>query len=360
MTYIYVVLLAAIIAIMGVFIFRKLKIMDRPGTDLKNTRKPVPTIQWVFVYGWFLAIIGLLFPEYYHQPLFLWLILWSLPIVIVQFLDEMHYIQKSKLEIPSWVRLISHIIGAIIAVYVGGMGNQEILIGTYKRIMPTRAVAIFFIARSTLCINAINRFDGIYAQASGVSTVGFFTIFFLIKYIVFWNYVDFTPEKVQMLTMIQNIAFALWSISLVSTVIEFKPLALVRDVGIMFFGFSLAYLSVVWGAKIGTLIVALSLVIFDAIWVGFWRIFILKKSPLQWDYTHLHHRLLGLGWTRPEARATIWIWSLVMMILILLQGIDRGNKVIIAVMMAALFFGINAYLFLVRKLPCGLNMKKEI
>ena len=75
--------------------------------------------------------------------------------------------------------------------------------------MPTRAVAIFFIVRSTLCINAINWFDGIYAQASGVSTIGFFTIFFLIKYVVFGYYSGFTLEKIQMLTMMQNIAFVL-------------------------------------------------------------------------------------------------------------------------------------------------------
>ena len=81
--------------------------------------------------------------------------------------------------------------------------------------------------------------------------------------------------------MIQNIAFALFALSLVSTFIEFKPIALVRDVGIMFFGFSIAYLSVVGGAKIGTLLVALSLVIMDAIRVGARRIFVMKKSPLK-------------------------------------------------------------------------------
>lgn len=360
MSYLFSFLLAGVIAVAGIFLFKYFKIMDKPGSDLKNTRQPVPTIQGVFVYAGFLTIIAILFPQYFHQPLFLGLVLGSLPIVLIQLLDELHYIGKSKLEIPARARLISHMIGAIIAVYIWWLGNQEILIGGWKRIMPTRAVAIFFIVRSTLCINAINWFDGIYAQASGVSTIGFFTIFFLIKYVVFVHYTGFTPEKIQMLTMMQNIAFVLWSISLVSTVIEFKPIALVRDVGIMFFGFSLAYLSVVGWAKIGTLIVALSLVIFDAIRVGFWRIFVLKKSPLKGDYTHLHHRLLGLGWTRPEARATIRIWSGVMMVLILLQGIDRGNKVIIAIMMALLFFGINIYLFLIKKLPCGLNMKKEI
>jgi len=105
--------------------------------------------------------------------------------------------------------------------------------------------------------------------------------------------------------------------------------------------------------------VALSLVIFDAIWIIFYRIFILKKNPMKGDYTHIHHRLLGLGWTRGEVRAFVWIFSLLMMVLMLMQGANRWNKVIIFVIMAVLFFGVNAYLFLYKKLPCGLPEKKE-
>lgn len=119
--------------------------------------------------------------------------------------------------------------------------------------------------------------------------------------------------------MVQNLSFFLFIISLIYTFIEYKPLGLVRDVGIMFFGFAIAYLSVAGGAKIGTLVVALSLAIFDAIWVGLYRIFIIKKNPLNGDYTHFHHRLMGLGFSRGETRAFIRIWSLMMMILMLLQ-----------------------------------------
>jgi len=52
------------------------------------------------------------------------------------------------------------------------------------------------------------------------------------------------------------------------------------------------------GAKIGTLLVVLSLPIFDAIWVFVNRIFVMKKSPMKKDYTHLHYRLMALGRTR--------------------------------------------------------------
>lgn len=147
--------------------------------------------------------------------------------------------------------------------------------------MPQRLLAIGFALWSTLCINAINWFDGIYGQASGVSSIGFLTILLLIEFVVFREYTNFTEANMQILLFVKNISFVLFVIALVSTIVEYKPLGLVRDVGIMFFGFALAYLSVVGGAKIGTLIVALSLVIFDAIRVGLRRIFVMKKNPLK-------------------------------------------------------------------------------
>jgi L-lysine 2,3-aminomutase len=47
-----------------------------------------------------------------------------------------------------------------------------------------------------------------------------------------------------------------------------------------------------------------------------------------------------------------------MMVLILMQGINRGHKLIVLLMMAVVFFGVNYYLFVIKKLPCGLALKK--
>lgn len=47
-----------------------------------------------------------------------------------------------------------------------------------------------------------------------------------------------------------------------------------------------------------------------------------------------------------------------MMIFILIQGTDRANKLIIFTVMALVFFGVNYYVFIVKKVPCGLPMKK--
>ncbi len=347
------------ISLLWIRIFKKIGILDKPGNDLKNTRKPVPTILGVFVYLGFFGIVAVLFPEYLSNRLFWGLIIGWFPIVLVQLLDELRYIDKIKFSLPSWFRLLSHILGAVLAVYIWGFQGQEILIGSWSWIMPQWFFAIFFVIWSILCINAINRIDGINAQASWVSSVGFLTIFLLIKYVVFQHFTVFTEANLVTLHLVENLALVLFALSLVSTIVEYKPLALLRDVGIMFFGFSLAYLSIAGGAKIGTIVVALSLVIFDAVWVWFYRIFIIKKSPLKGDYTHLHHRLLWLGWNRSEIRAFVWIFSSIMMILMLMQEANRINKIWIFLIMALVFFGVNYYLFLVKKLPCGLKLEKN-
>lgn len=356
--YVLPLIIGIVVARLWLLIFRKLHILDKPGNDLKNTRKPVPTMQGIFVYLAFFVIIAICFPVIFRSNIFRWLFVGTLPIIVFEFIEELRYIGKINRKIPTIFRLVWHILWAVLAIYVWGFGPQELLIWSHTFIIPQRGFAIFFVIWSIICINAINRFDGIYAQASGVSSIWFLTIFLLIQFVVFGHYTNFTPENMQVLTTVKYLSFTLFAISLISAFVEFKPLWLVRDLWIMFYGFALAYLSVVGGAKIGTLLVALSLVIFDAIRVGLRRIFVIKKSPLKWDYTHLHHRLMWLGWTRKEVRATVRIRSLFMMILILLQWTDRTNKIVIFVMMATVFFGVNYYLFIVKKLPCWLQIKK--
>lgn len=344
------------VALFGLFFFRKINLLDKPGSDLKNTRKPVPTLQGIFVFLALIAGVGLLFPEYFSNSLFLGLLIPGILIGVVEMIEELSYLGKFP-KIPPIIRLIVHILAAFLAVWIGGIGNQELVLGDMVWQIPNWLFTIAFLIWTMFCINAINRFDGIYAQGSGVSAIGFLTIFLLIKFVVFQSYEQF--NNLEALLLVQNLSLFLFIISLIYAVIEYKPLGLVRDVGIMFFGFAIAYLSVAGGAKIGTLIVALSLPLFDAIWVGLYRIFIAKKNPLNGDYTHFHHRLLGLGFSRGETRAFIRIWSLMMMVLMLLQGANRLHKIIIFVMMASLFFGLNAYLFFYKKLPYGLAIKKE-
>lgn len=359
LNYILSFCLVVIVFILWLFVFKKCKILDRPGADLKWVRWPVPTLMWIFAYLSLILVILMFFPDMFSNKLFLGLILWVLPIIIVELIEELWYMWRLKFRIPQRIRLLAHIWWAILAVYVWWIWEwQELVFWDFVWKFPQWIFVIFFVIWSMLCINAINWIDGINGQASGVSAIWFLTIYLLIKFVVMKVYTTFTNRDI--LVLVSNLSLILFFISLISTIIEFKPFWLLRDVWIMLFWFSLSYLSVAWWAKIGTLVVALSLVIFDAIWVGLYRIFILKKNPMKWDYTHIHHRLMWLGWSRWEVRAFVWIWSLVMMILMLMQSGNRLNKIVIFVMMALIFFGVNAYIFLIKKKPCGLQgLKKD-
>ena len=343
----------------GWYWFKKWKVLDRPGADLKWVRWPVPTLMWIFAYLSFALVVLIFFPDIFSNKVFLGLILWVLPIILVELVEELGYMWRVKFRVPQIVRLLAHIWWAILAVYIWNIWAwQEFVYWDFVWKIPQWIFVIFFVIWSMLCINSVNRIDWINGQASWVSAIWFLTIFLLIKLVVMKVYTTFTNRD--MLVLVSNLSLILFFISLISTIIEFKPFGLLRDVGIMFFGFALAYLSVVGWAKIWTLVVALSLVVFDAIWVWLYRIFVLKKNPMKWDYTHIHHRLMWLGWTRWESRAFVRIWSLVMMILMLMQEWNRLNKLIIFVMMALIFFGVNAYIFLVKKKPCWLQgLKKD-
>ncbi len=341
----------------GIKIFRKLNILDKPWKDLKWSRKPVPTMQWIVVYLIFLIVVSLFFPEMWTNRLLLWFLAWGTLIVIVEIITELEYIWKIWFKIPAWARFLVHLIAACLALRISGIENFEFLLWNNAIIIPQRALYVLFAIRSTFVTNAVNWIDWINAQWNGILTIWFFTIFGLIQRVVLPSYTEYTNYDT--LILVQQLSLILAIISLVYTVIEFKPSALIRDIWTMFLAFGLAYLSVLWGTKIWTLIVALSLVIFDAIWIIFYRIFILKKSPMQWDYKHMHHRLLRLWRTRWEVRAFVRIWSIIMMVLMLMQWTNRINKIIIFLIMAALFFGVNVYLFLIKKLPCWQDDKKE-
>lgn len=94
--------------------------------------------------------------------------------------------------------------------------------------IPQWIFYFLFSLRSVFIINAVNRIDGVNAQGNGILTIGFFTIYCLIHFIVFQSYTEFPNESV--LHLVEKLSLLLGMISLVYTVIEFKPFGLIRDI----------------------------------------------------------------------------------------------------------------------------------
>lgn len=357
MSFVLPILTTIAIALLGLVSFRRRGVLDKPGPDIIPKRKPVPTMQWIFVFCAIVVWFAIGFPDYLHNAIVQWLLAGCLILLCIATRDERRYIHWQK-DIPAWMRLLVQVVAIVVALYIGNVWIPEWTFQGMIIAVPKVVFALFFICWAMLCINAINRFDGVYGQASGVSSIWFLTTMLLIQFVVLPYYTDISAQHEAVLLLVRNVSYIFFLVSLVYTIIEYKPRWLVRDLGTMIFWFALAYLSIVGGVKIGTIVVALSLVMFDAIRVGLHRLFVLHKSPLQWDYTHLHFRLLWLGWTRGEIRAFVRSRWLFMMIIMLLQDADRGDKLIVFVTLAVIFFAVNAYLFWIKKLPCGLSLKK--
>lgn len=127
-----------------------------------------------------------------------------------------------------------------------------------------------------------------------MSAIGYASIVALVQRVVIPAFPELSSSHEAILYVVTTIGTIMTIASVIYTIIEYKPYGLLRDVGSWFYGFSLAYLALLGGAKIGTMLVVLSLPLFDFIRVIAHRIFIMKKNPLKGDYTHLHHRLLRL------------------------------------------------------------------
>ena len=323
---------------------KRLNILEHKKRADYYHRLPVPNIQWIPLWITLLCCIITLGHEYIHNT---YMIIYIGATFLLGLLATIDLYKP----ISALIRLLFQITLFGWIVIIWGVDINTIRLGTGNIEMGSVISIIFSIIRFIVCTNAVNWFDWIQWQSSWVTSIGAFSLFSIITLIVLPSYEHLTFDVLQQLEITKIISLSLGLVALLYTIIEYKPRGLVRDIGTSIYWFSLAYLALLWGGKMWTLIVTLSLVLFDRVRVILHRILIMKKSPLQWDYTHLHHRLLANWWTRSEVRWFVWIRSLVMTVLMILQWTNSFHKRIIMCMMAILFFGVNVYLFWIKKLP---------
>lgn len=101
-------------------------------------------------------------------------------------------------------------------------------------------------------------------------------------------------------------------------------------------GFFLAVLSILSGAKLATLILVLAVPMIDAAFVIFSRLS-RGKSPFLGDRTHLHHKLMDLGWGK--RRIAAFYWGCAFLLGMLALRLNSEGKVFTIVLVAALLIG---------------------
>lgn len=254
--------------------FPKLGLMDKP--ELYGHKRPaVPYSVGIMLFLVF-VVSSILF--YSLDANFLLLIGAGGLLVVVSFLDD-------YFKINPWVRLVVQIICSIGAVYSGArvleISNpfgDPIVLGSFSVLL-----SVFWIV---LLTNLLNFLDGVSGLSSGVSSIGFFVLFGLSV----WPGMHLVDQS-----LVSFVSVTLGFIALSAAIFEFySPKILVGDSGSMFFGFMLAVLSLINGGKLATVALVLIVPIFDGLW-AFSRRLYNKKSPLQGDLEHFHHRLIDIG-----------------------------------------------------------------
>lgn len=324
-------------------IFLSFHILDNPWKYQKK-RAPIPYSMGIIFFVSFFILSFFFLPHSYKLYL-LWGFWWI--ITLVSFIDD-------RLNISPKIRLcIQIIIGAVIGLtaikvwYIsnifGGIIDLDaffIEIFQYKIYLIS---LLFTIGWYVFIFNALNWTDGIQGNTSGLSIISFFVLLLL------WGKLYFTDEY---MGGIENAKFIIYLTTILIAILipffyfDVREKILMWDSGTMFLGFMLASLAIISWGKIATVLVVFGIYAIDAIYVIVTRLKN-KKNPLSWDFTHLHHRLLGLWWSKNQV--LIFLFSFSFLFWVTSLFLDKGGKVILFVFM--IFFVIFFPRILAKFLP---------
>lgn len=167
-----------------------------------------------------------------------------------------------------------------------------------------------------------------------------------------------------------NFEIALLAGTLSAAVLGFVPFNLPPSkimsgtAGTTGYGFILAVLAVISGAKITSAIMLLSIPIIDMVWVMVYRFIKLKdvpflKRPFVGGNVHLHHRLMNLGLSQAQA---LWLEiSIVSVISVLAFGISgfSENFLALIIIIAVLIISFTVLSIVLRKQKRKNSIKKD-
>jgi len=309
-------------------VFQKLDILDNPKKYNKN-RKPIPYSMGIIFFIVFL-ILSLLFVEMsYKLGLIL---LFGFVITLVSFVDDM-------ISLSAKTRLFLQIlIGATIGItsikigYVSNVFGWVIELETLSAIILWKEIfvipLIFTIFWYVFVFNALNWTDGVEGNTSWLSLICFLVIFLLGFKLYLTDEYSWWLKNAQFIMQISTIL--VW-ILIPFFYFDYKQKILMWDSGTMFLWFMLATLAIISWGKIATVLSVFGIYAVDAVYVIVRRV-MWWKNPLQWDFTHLHHRLGKIGFTKNQILTLVFSLSFFFWITALF--LDRTWKIIVFIIIA--------------------------
>ncbi|WP_413364874.1 glycosyltransferase family 4 protein [Lysinibacillus sp. 3P01SB] len=329
---IYVSLIVAVIAAILLTPLVKRLAFRIGAVDAPNYRKVhariMPRLGGLAIFGAFLIGIAVLRPDSQYM---LAIILGATVIVITGVLDDMY-------EISAKAKMLGQLVAAGIIVFYGGIQIENINLpftdeGTLAFGALSIPLTILWIVGIT---NAINLIDGLDGLAAGVSTIALITL------------------AAMAFIMSNGFVLAVAAILAASTFgflfYNFHPAKIfMGDTGALFLGFMIAVLSLLGFKSITVVsfivpVIMLGVPISDTFFAIVRRLR-MKKKWSDPDKSHLHHRLLDLGFSHRQTVLIIYgiamlfglfaiifsmakVWGAILLITVILVVIELFVEVI--------------------------------
>ena len=334
-------------------LFSKLDIVDNPKKYNKK-RNPIPYSMWIIFFIIFF-IVSYFFVEHTYKLYLLWFF-WFV-VTLVSFIDD-------RLNVSAKIRLlIQIIIWAVIWItsikiwYISNIFGWIINLETYYFDLLNHTIyiipLIFTIIWYVFIFNALNWTDWIQWNTSWLWIISFLILFVL--WIILFNKDDY-DAGLENAKFIMQLAIILVWILIPFLIFDIKEKILMWDTGTMFLGFMLASLAIISWWKIATVLVVFWIYAVDAIYVVIRRI-IKKKSPLKWDFTHLHHRLINIWLSKNQVLITIFSLSFFFGITSLF--LDKTWKIIVFVIIIFVVIFINEVIRIFKRKILKLKWRKK-
>ena len=273
---------------------RKRGWLDMPAARRIHVR-PVPRLGGVAIFLSFLTVSLLLYrPHGSHEShVYVGLVLAAVLVVAVMVYDDVR-------GLPPWPRLAVQTVAALIVMFPGAQGTIiEVIHNPFLAASHSRTFLVWWVAVPFTwfwivgMMNTINWMDGADGLAGGVVTITA-----TVMAVISWLLGQPGPASLCAILAGATLGFL---------PLNWHPARLfMGDSGAMFLGLALAVLSNVGGAKLATMLLLLGVPILDTA-----RVIIRRmrqgRSPLHFDKSHLHHRLLAGGFSQRQIAVLFYV-----------------------------------------------------
>ena len=297
----------------------KIGATDKPN-ERKVHQKIMPRLGGLAIYISFVIGVFIAQPDSPYPNTLSAIMLGSFIIIVTGVLDDMY-------ELSAKVKLLGQLLATVIVVFWGGVQVEFINLPFSNGVLEfgflSIPITILWIVGIT---NAINLIDGLDGLAAGVSSIALITI------------------SIMAILIPNPFVVIMGSILLASTlgflIFNFNPAKIfMGDTGALFLGYMIAVLSLL-GFKNVTMIslvipiIILGVPISDTIYAILRRI--VNKKPISApDKSHLHHCLLGVGFSHRQTVLIIYAMAAFfgLVAIIVSQAKLIGSFILIAILL---------------------------